>query len=373
MPIKQHLPPCDGRQESHETVREIDAVIAWVDGSDAQHLASRLKHSAGRRRPSSARFADSGEIYYCIASILKYAPFIRRIWIVSDAQSPKFLPEFAEAGLCEPDFIQVVDHTELLSDFTEALPTFNSRTIEAVLWRIPGLSERFVYFNDDFFANRPLRPEEFFVDGRPVLRGERARPERKLMKSRIRRLMRTLGFRGPKVRPTFRLAQELSANHVGVAGNFMMIGHHPHPMRRSVQEAFFAARPELLREQVRHRFRDIAQYSPVALANHLEIVGHGATYRKPVKVAYVKPGPKGSGRRFLGHIRNETTPFGCIQNLEKFEADAFRVVRRLMREKLGKFLPSTIELTEVPEESRRVAEKRAAANAGLQTGYPAAE
>jgi hypothetical protein len=175
------------------------------------------------------------------------------------------------------------------------------------------------------------------------------------------------------VRPTFRLAQELSANHVGVAGNFMMIGHHPHPMRRSVQEAFFAARPELLREQVRHRFRDIAQYSPVALANHLEIVGHGATYRKPVKVAYVKPGPKGSGRRFLGHIRNETTPFGCIQNLEKFEADAFRVVRRLMREKLGKFLPSTIELTEVPEESRRVAEKRAAANAGLQTGYPAAE
>ena len=167
--------------------------------------------------------------------------------------------------------------------------------------------------------------------------------------------MRTLGLRVPKVRPTFRLAQERSANLLGVTGKFMMIGHHPHPMRRSVQEAFFAARPELLREQVGHRFRDIAQYSPVALANHLEIVGHGATYRKPVKVAYVKPGPKESGRRFLGQIRNETAPFGCIQSLEKFEADAFRAVRRLMREKLGKFLPSTIELTDVPEESRRVA------------------
>jgi Stealth protein CR2, conserved region 2/Stealth protein CR1, conserved region 1 len=155
MPLEQH-PFRHGRQESHETVREIDAVIAWVDGSEAQHLASRLKHRGGLRR--STRFADSGEIYYCIASILKYAPFIRRIWIVSDAQSPKFLREFAKAGLCEPDFIQVVDHTALLSDFPEALPTFNSRTIEAVLWRIPGLSERFVYFNDDFFANRLLRP-----------------------------------------------------------------------------------------------------------------------------------------------------------------------------------------------------------------------
>ena len=119
------------------------------------------------------------------------------------------------------------------------------------------------------------------------------------------------------------------------------------------------------------RRHDLHREHPTRRA--LEIVGHGATYQKPVKVAYVKPGPNESGWRFLGQIRNETAPFGCIQSLEKFDADAFRAVRRLMREKLGKFLPSTIELTDVPEESRRVAEKRDAANAGLQTGYPAAE
>ena len=49
----------------------------------------------------------------------------------------------------------------------EYLPTFNSHTIEMNLHRIKGLSEQFVYFNDDMFINKPMKPRDFFVHGKP--------------------------------------------------------------------------------------------------------------------------------------------------------------------------------------------------------------
>jgi hypothetical protein len=44
----------------------------------------------------------------------------------------------------------------------DALPTFNSHAIETSLHHIPGLAEHWLYFNDDFFLGRPLRPEALF-------------------------------------------------------------------------------------------------------------------------------------------------------------------------------------------------------------------
>ena len=49
----------------------------------------------------------------------------------------------------------------------EILPTFSSHPIELHLHRIKGLSEHFVYFNDDLFITKPLPPERFFCKGLP--------------------------------------------------------------------------------------------------------------------------------------------------------------------------------------------------------------
>ena len=36
--------------------------------------------------------------------------------------------------------------------------------------RIPGLSEQFIYSNDDIFLNRPLEEKDFFTeDGAPIV------------------------------------------------------------------------------------------------------------------------------------------------------------------------------------------------------------
>ena len=329
----------------------IDAVIAWVDGSDPEHQAKLHRCLKPGAKASTTRYADRGEIYYCIASILKYASFINRIWIVTDAQQPEFLGEFAKAGLCSPDFIRVADHTELFGEHADVLPTFAARSIEAMLWRLPGLSEHFVYFNDDFFVNRTMRPEEWFLDGRPVLRGLRTRPERWLFRTHARHILGKLKIIRTRAAPqtTYYRAQEFGANCAGVTGHFMLAGHHPHPLRRSVQEAFYATHPELLRKQIGYRFRDIGQFSPVSLANHLEITLHGATFAKPPKEVYARPGSRNLSSRLASGIGSESPLFGCIQSLDKFDAETLGLVRRLMRRKWGDFMPATIRL--VGEES----------------------
>ena len=65
----------------------IDAVITWVDGADPNYQMKYRKYFAGRSNIKK-QFLQSNEITLCIASILKYAPFIRKIFIVTDGQSP---------------------------------------------------------------------------------------------------------------------------------------------------------------------------------------------------------------------------------------------------------------------------------------------
>lgn len=40
-----------------------------------------------------------------------------------------------------------------------------------MLWRIPGLSEHFICFNDDLFLLQPVMVGDFFEDGAPIANG----------------------------------------------------------------------------------------------------------------------------------------------------------------------------------------------------------
>ena len=152
---------------------DVDLVYLWVDGHDA---AWQRKHdlfvppkdaappdeTSFAANADEARFADNDELRYSLRSAMLYAPWIRRIFIVTDGQTPRWL------DTSHPK-IRIVDHTDILPP--EALPTFNSNVIEHALFRIPGLAEHFLYANDDTFFNRPVTPADFFTpDGRPFVR-----------------------------------------------------------------------------------------------------------------------------------------------------------------------------------------------------------
>lgn len=154
---------------------DIDLVYLWVNGDDpvwkAKHDAFKETKHTDEAVDGKGRYVSHDELKYSLRSAEMYAPWIRRIFIVTDNQVPEWL------NTANPK-VQIVDHTEILPP--EALPCFNSRIIEHHLHLIPGLSEHFLYANDDMFFNRLVKPTDFFSakDGLPIIRFNR-RPLRK--------------------------------------------------------------------------------------------------------------------------------------------------------------------------------------------------
>lgn len=139
----------------------VDAVYTWVDDSDPQWRARRDAALGGPDDGSSpdhgaVRFRNRDELRYSLRSLAMYAPWIRHIYLVTAGQTPPWLNQD------HPD-VTVVDHRDLFADPDDALPTFNSHSIESQLHRIEGLSEHFLYLNDDMFLGRPTTPETFFL------------------------------------------------------------------------------------------------------------------------------------------------------------------------------------------------------------------
>ena len=147
---------------------KIDAVITWVDGDDPRHRAKRQrfgtqKHFAEENVAGDTRFSNLGEIFYCVASINRFAPWINKIFIVTDEQNPNlepFLEQHFPQGYIP---IEIVDHKTIFRGYEHYLPTFNSISIESMTWRIPGLSDKFIEFNDDFVLCAPVTPADFFA------------------------------------------------------------------------------------------------------------------------------------------------------------------------------------------------------------------
>ena len=91
-------------------------------------------------------------------------PFIRNVYLVVSHRSQ--VPQWADTSN-----LKIVLHEDIIP--AEYLPTFNCNPIEMHLHRIEGLDEQYLYFNDDLYPLRECRPEDFFRDGKGVIRFSR--------------------------------------------------------------------------------------------------------------------------------------------------------------------------------------------------------
>ncbi|MFP8942693.1 stealth family protein [Streptomyces fenghuangensis] len=136
----------------------VDVVYTWVDGSDPELSAKRESYRSGNTRTSRetgpSRYTSQDELKYSLRSLRMYADFVRHVYVVTDGQTPAWLNTAAPG-------ITVVDHKEIFRS-PDALPVFNSHAIGTQLHHIPGLSERYLYFNDDVFVGRPVTAKRFF-------------------------------------------------------------------------------------------------------------------------------------------------------------------------------------------------------------------
>lgn len=138
----------------------IDFVIIWVDGNDPEWRAQKALYdeNAETNANSEVRFRDWDNLRYWFRGVEKFAPWVNKIHFVTWGHIPKWLDT-------ENPKLNIVKHTDYIPK--EYLPTFSSHTIELNLHRIKGLSEQFVYFNDDMFLTAPTLPEDFFVNKKP--------------------------------------------------------------------------------------------------------------------------------------------------------------------------------------------------------------
>lgn len=139
----------------------IDVVYTWVNGSDPAWRDERIRARLGvvdgmpPTADDPARFTSHNELKFSLRSLDYYAPWVNHIYIVTAGQVPSWLATDNER-------ISVVPHHAIFRNAGD-LPTFNSHAIESQLHRIPGLSEHFLYMNDDVFLGRPVQPDLFFT------------------------------------------------------------------------------------------------------------------------------------------------------------------------------------------------------------------
>lgn len=141
---------------------EIDFVVTWVDMDDPKWKEDFQKYSGKidntKNEVSEARFRDYGFLKYWFRGVEKFAPWVRKVHFVTCGQKPEWLND-------NHPKLSLINHSDYIP--TEYLPVFNSSLIEIYLHKIPGLADRFVYFNDDFFIINNITEERFFKNGLP--------------------------------------------------------------------------------------------------------------------------------------------------------------------------------------------------------------
>ena len=311
-------------------MRSIDAVITWVDGSDQEYKKKIEKHLTTSTNYKK-QYLQANEIEYCVKSILKFAPFIRKIFIVTDNQKPSFS---SLENLIASNKVKVVDHKEIFKGYEKYLPTFNIRSIDAVLHRIEDLSEMFVYFNDDVFLVDKICEEDWFVKDKAVLMGKWARSYSinpiKVLSGKFKKIF--------GLRPSFNASQSKAANISGFKKEYFKSYHAARPQIKSVIKEFYHKNPESLIDQIKYRFRNSEQFMPYSLCWHLLIKENRAIIKGVKGLKEVKQIQNLNSNQIVSILEKldekKEVKYLNIQDLNYASKDVFMIFDKWMRKKL---------------------------------------
>jgi hypothetical protein len=192
--------------------------------------------------------ANWGRTPLFFSLLRKNAPWIRHVFLVTDNQRPAWLTD----GLAAELDITLVDHTVIFRDLESYLPTFSSRSIETVIHRIPGLSEQFLYLNNDVFLIKPIAYSDLFGES--------------VVKPRGRVIFRVLKLRR-KINQTLSIGKRGYCGYRGGPHNALSRfrvftkAHAPLPLLRLQLAALFDL--EFIHRNLSYSFREPSQIQPL--------------------------------------------------------------------------------------------------------------
>lgn len=271
-----------------QQMSEIDFVITWVDGNDPQWQSEKRQYEAKSDMLEEGvdnrteRYRDWELLTYWFRGVEKYAPWVRKIHFVTWGHIPVWLNQ-------EHPKLHIVPHEDIIPK--EYLPVFNCNVIEMYLHQIEGLSEQFVYFNDDIFLIRKLSPKYFFQDQVPcdmlAFQPIVANPENPVMSHLYINNMLVLSKYFDKrtnVRqqpgkyfhlgypPLYFFYNLLELSFPRYTGLYTVHGAFPY-CRRTFEE-IWQREEELLREVSTHRFRCKEDVSSYLFREWQKLTGH---------------------------------------------------------------------------------------------------
>ncbi|MCD7715797.1 MAG: stealth family protein [Lachnospiraceae bacterium] len=249
---------------------DIDFVLTYLDANDVEWQKEKNKYSPDKFADVNPnRYRDWDNLQYFFRGVEKYAPWVRKIHFVTCGHLPKWLNT-------EHPKLHIVRHEDYIPK--EWLPTFSSRCIDMNLHRIDGLSEHFVYFNDDMFLTAPVKEEVFFQNGLPcdsaILSPQSFTSEEQIQlflapvmnlslinkyfnRSKVMRSDPAKWF-SPKYRGE--LFRTLTMLPYPRFRGFLPI-HLPYSYNRSTYEKVWELEKDRLSEVSSHRFREVTDYN----------------------------------------------------------------------------------------------------------------
>ena len=315
----------------------IDLVYTWVDGSDPawrdrkNRVLRELDLPAlNENAHNEARFNNRNELRYSLRSVAAFADFARHVWIVTDEQVPSWL------DVSNPR-VTVVSHKEIFGG-TGKLPTFNSHAIESRLHHIEGLTEHYVYLNDDMFFGRRVVPERFFLSNGMSL----FYPSTALM---------GLGPASKDVEPVDAAAKngrDLIHRRFGRIIS-QKLRHAPYAQRRSVLFEMEEEFPEEFERTAGAQLRSPTDFAVASSLYHYYAYMTGRAVRGSITSAYVDIGDVGLDRRLFALARARAFDTCCL-NDTVVRPERAELEQRLVDDFFDRYLPvpCEFELRESP-------------------------
>ena len=138
---------------------DVDFILPWVDGNDPNWKESFNNYVSGLDGDKKkCRYRDWDNLKYIFRAFEFFTPWVRKIHLVTWGHLPPWLN-------LDHEKLSIVRHEDFLSK--ENIPVFSSHPIEINFHRIPGIAEKFVYFNDDMFLLKKTNKEYFFKKDLP--------------------------------------------------------------------------------------------------------------------------------------------------------------------------------------------------------------
>lgn len=143
--------------------KPIDVVITWVDDSTPGYHEMLKAHATAAPDLDPARTRDNLDLLrFNLRTLERHAPWVNRVILFTcRPQVPAWLQTSHPR-------LTVVHHDEVIP--AALLPTFNSFAIISHLHLIPGLSDTFLYLEDDMLLMKDVSIADFLApDGRPLV------------------------------------------------------------------------------------------------------------------------------------------------------------------------------------------------------------